>query len=124
MYGRDEVVQMFLVHPKVVVTKAALIAADKGCHGDIILPLLIDNEPRVLETMFESATPCKSAGALQRELRRREKASALALLLAVERTAPAVRISAVLREVVVEYSCFDLAEYQTYSDHEYDSESS
>jgi hypothetical protein len=98
-----------LGHPKVVVTKAALIAADERHHGDIIR-LLIDEQPRVLHGLFEDATPCISNGALEYELRQREKASALTFLLAVERLERAVRASDVLREVMVEYACFELIE--------------
>jgi ankyrin repeat protein len=105
--GSVEVVQMLLAHPKVVVTKAALVAADKRDHGDIVR-LLIEKQPRMLQTMFASATPCKPGGALEGELRRRERASALALLLAVERFEGLMRVSDVLRDVVVEYACFDL----------------
>jgi alkylhydroperoxidase/carboxymuconolactone decarboxylase family protein YurZ len=45
-------------------------------------------------------------GALENELRRREKASALTFLLVVERLERAVRASDLLREVMVEYACF------------------
>jgi hypothetical protein len=102
--GHAEIVQMLLEHPKVVVTKAALVAADERHHGDIIR-LLIEKQPLVL---FEGAVSCVSSGALENELRQREKASALTLLLAVERLERAVRASDVLREVIVEYACFDL----------------
>jgi hypothetical protein len=64
----------------------------------------------VLQDLFEGAMRCISGGALENELRRREKASALAFLLVVERLERAVRVSDVLREVIAEYACFDLIE--------------
>jgi hypothetical protein len=105
--GHIDIVQMLLEHPKVVVTKAALVAADEG-HQDDIVRLLIEKQPRVLQDLFEGATPCVSSRVLENELRHREKASALTLLLAVERLERRVRASDVLREVILEYACFDL----------------
>jgi hypothetical protein len=105
--GHIEVVQMLLAHPKVVVTKVALIAADKGDRVDIVR-LLLDKPSRVLRDLFECATACKSGGSLEGELRHREKASATTLLLAVERFEGLMRVSDVLRDVIVEYACFDL----------------
>jgi hypothetical protein len=107
--GHVDVVQMLLEHPKVVVAKAALTAADEQHHGDIIR-LLIAKQPRVLQDLFEGATSCISHGVLEYELRQRERASALAFLLAVERLGKFFRLSDVLREVMVEYAFFDLIE--------------
>jgi ankyrin repeat protein len=108
--GHVDIVQMLLEHPKVVVTKAALVAADERHHGDIIR-LLIEMQPRVLRDLFEGATPCVSGGELNYELWQREKASALTFLLAVERFGGFFRVSDVLREVMAEYAWFDLMEY-------------
>jgi ankyrin repeat protein len=105
--GHVDIVKMLLEYPKVVVTKAALVDADEGHHDDVIR-LLIDKQPQVLHDLFEDTTSCVSSGALENELRHREKASALTLLLAVERLERAVRASDVLRTVIVEYACFDL----------------
>jgi hypothetical protein len=107
--GFVNAVHMLLGHPKVVVTKAALVNADKGGFGDIVR-LLIEKQPRVLQDLFEGATLCESGGALQSELLRIEKASALTLLLAVGRMESAVRVSDVLRDVIVECACFNLTE--------------
>jgi ankyrin repeat protein len=105
--GHVDIVQMLLEHHKVVVTKAALVAADERHHGDIIR-LLIEQQPRVLHDLFEDATPCIRDGELENGLRQRQKASALTFLLAVERCGGYLRVSDVLREVMVEYACFDL----------------
>jgi hypothetical protein len=51
-----------------------------------------------------------SSGALENELRQREKTSALTFLLAGERRGCFFRVSDVLREVMVEYACFDVIE--------------
>jgi hypothetical protein len=107
--GHVNIVQMLLEHPKVVVTKAALFAADERQHGDIVR-LLIEKQPRVLQDLFESATPCIPDGALENELRQRQKDSALTFLLAVERCGEFLRVSDVLREVMMEYVCFELIE--------------
>jgi hypothetical protein len=107
--GHVDIVKMLLEHPKLVVTKAALIAADKRHRGDIVR-LLIDKQPLVLQVLFEGVTPCMSTGALDNELRRREKASALTFLLAGERRGCFFRVSDVLREVMVDYACFDVIE--------------
>jgi ankyrin repeat protein len=125
-HGRASVVELLLEHPQVVVTKAALMAADEGDHEDIVR-LMFEKQPQVILDLFESATPCKSGGSLQSEVHQREKASAQTLLLAVERIGVAVRVSDVLREVITEYACFDLVENEadksdsTPSDDSYDS---
>jgi hypothetical protein len=105
--GHIKIVRMFLADPRVVVTKSCLLTADKQAHGDVIR-LLIDKQPCVLQDLFGRATPCKSGGALQSELRQREKASAMTLLLAVERLEVSIRVSDVLREVIAECACFDV----------------
>jgi ankyrin repeat protein len=104
--GHASVVKLLLEQPQVVVTKAALLAGDEGDHEDIIR-LMFEKQPQVILDLFESATPCKSGGSLQSEVHHREKASALTLLLAVERIGVAERVSDVLREVIIEYACFD-----------------
>jgi hypothetical protein len=109
--GRVSVVKLLLEHPKVVVTKAALMAADDGDHDDIVR-MMFEKQPQVILDLFESATPCKPGCSLQREVHQREKASALTLLLAVERIGVVVRVSDVLREVIMEYACFDLVEQE------------
>jgi hypothetical protein len=85
-----DVVKLLLAHPGLVVTKAALMAADEGDHEDIVR-LMFVKQPQVILDLFESATPCKSGGSLESEVHQREKASALALLLAVERHAGVLR---------------------------------
>jgi hypothetical protein len=107
--GHFDIVQMLLEHPKVVVTKASLAEADKEDDDDIV-HFLLESQPRVLQDLFEAATPCVPSGVLENELRQREKASALTFLLAVERCGSFLRVSDVLREVMVEYACFDLTE--------------
>jgi hypothetical protein len=107
--GHAGVVKLLLEHPQVVVKKAALLAADEGDHEDIVR-LMFEKQPQVILDLFESATPCKSGGSLQNVVHGREKASALTLLLAVERIGVAERVSDVLREVITEYACFDLVE--------------
>jgi ankyrin repeat protein len=57
--GHVDVVQMLLKHPKVVVTKAALVAADERDHGGIIR-LLVEKQPRVLQDLIAGATTCRS----------------------------------------------------------------
>jgi 2-polyprenyl-3-methyl-5-hydroxy-6-metoxy-1,4-benzoquinol methylase len=65
----------------------------------------------VILDFFANALRCKPGGSLlQSEVHRREKASALTLLLAVERIGVAERVSDVLREVIMEYACFDLVD--------------
>jgi hypothetical protein len=113
--GYDDIVQMLLEHPKVVATKAALVAADEQRHNDIVR-LLVEKQPRVLLDLFDGATPCASGGVLGYELRRRAKASALAFLLAVERLERSVRVSDVLRDVLTEYACFDLIDNENAAD--------
>jgi hypothetical protein len=107
--GRIDIVQLLLEHPKVVVTTGMLLQADERHNGDIAR-LLIEKQPRVLQDLFEDATPCVPSGVLEKELRQREKASALTFLLVAERLEGAVRASDVLREVMVEYACFELEE--------------
>jgi ankyrin repeat protein len=107
--GHVAIVQLLLEHPKVVVTKAALVAADQLYDYDIV-PMLIEKQPRVLEDLFEGATSYMPDGALVDGLHQWEKASALTFLLAGERCGCFFRVSDVLREVMLEYACFDLIE--------------
>jgi hypothetical protein len=88
--GHAGVVKLLLAHPGIVVTKAALMAADEGDHEDIVR-MIFEKQPQVMLDLFESATPCKSGGSLQNVVHQREKASALTLLLAVERHAGVLR---------------------------------
>jgi ankyrin repeat protein len=113
--GYFVVVQMLLEHPKVVVTKAALVAADEQHHGDIIR-LLIEKQPRVLHDLFEDA-PCMSGSVLGNELLQYEKASALTFLLSVERCGGFLHVSDVLREVIMEYACFELIAASDWEDY-------
>jgi hypothetical protein len=98
---------MLVEHPKLVVTKAVLVAADERHHGYIIR-LLIEKQPRVLQNLFEWPTPCMPSDELEHKLLQREKASALTFLMAGERRF--VHVSNVLREVIVVYACYDLSE--------------
>jgi hypothetical protein len=124
--GHAGVVKLLLAHPEIVATKAELMAADEGDHEDIVR-MMFEKQPQVILDLFESATPCKPGGSLQSEVHQREKASALTLLLAVERHAGVLRVSDVLREVITEYACFDFVENiadesaSTSSDDSYDS---
>jgi hypothetical protein len=83
--GHVGVVTLLLEHPQVVVTKAALTAADEGDHEDIV-GLMFERQPQVILELFESATPRKPGGSLESEVHQREKASALTLSKAHKRT--------------------------------------
>jgi ankyrin repeat protein len=108
--GHIEVVQQLLLHAeKMVVTRKALTAADKGNH-DTVTKFLLEKQPKVLLDLFKTATPCNSDGWLRSELRRMEFASAMTLLLAVERRERDLRLSDILRRVMTEYACFEVVE--------------
>jgi hypothetical protein len=107
--GHIEVVQQFLSNAETVVTRKALTAADKGSH-DAVMQLLLEKQPNVVLGLFESATLCTSDGCLRSELRRLEFASAMTLLLAVERRERDLRLSDILRRVMTEYACFEVVD--------------
>jgi hypothetical protein len=98
-----------LTNTNVVVTPAVLTAADAGHHEDVFR-LLMDAQPAVIfDAFFAGGTPCMPHGLLVNELRRLEKLSARALMLAVEhRTGGVSRLSDVLRYVTEEFACFDV----------------
>jgi hypothetical protein len=106
--GHIEVVRMLLTNTNVVVTASVLTAADAGNHEDVFR-LLIDEQPAVIFDLFAGGAQCMPNGLLVNELRRLEKLSARALMLAVEhRTGGASRLSDVLRYVADEFACFDV----------------
>jgi hypothetical protein len=101
-------VRLLLTNTNVVVTASVLTAADAGNHKDVFR-LLMDAHPAVIFDLFAGGTPCMPNGLLVNELRRLEKLSARALMLAVEhRTGGVSRLSDVLRYVTEEFACFDL----------------
>jgi ankyrin repeat protein len=107
--GHIEVVQQLLSYAETVVTREALIAADKGSH-EAVTKFLLEKQPKVLLDLFKSATPCDSEGCLRSELRGLEFASAMTLLLTVERRERDLRVSDILRRVMTEYACFEVVE--------------
>jgi ankyrin repeat protein len=108
--GRIKLLELMLAHPGAVVTKDALVAADRE-NDDVAIRLLTAAHPQVmLEMCRDGAIACNPDGPLQKELKRWEAVSAFTMLLAVKRTQSeqvAGRLSDFCREVVADYTRFE-----------------
>jgi hypothetical protein len=94
-HGRINLLELMLAHPRAVITKDALCAADRGSH-DAAIRLLTAAQPQDIRPLLKVETLGSP--------------STFIMLLAVKRTQSeqvAGRLSDVLREVVSEFARFE-----------------
>jgi hypothetical protein len=108
--GRIRIVRMLLAHPRTVVTREAIIATDVVDNNNSAITILFEEVPRLLLRLFDGEVKCKPDGVFRTELHQRQKRSAWAFLLAVEHRGRGLRLADVLREVLEEYTPFDVVD--------------
>jgi ankyrin repeat protein len=110
-WGSHHVLRMLMSRPGVVVTKGALVVADKNDRMSVI-DIFIAEQPRVVWVLCsDGGIVCKRDGVLRVALDRWETRTALNLLLCVKRTHTrnvAGRMSDVLREVLSRFTKFNV----------------